>query len=389
MKISDIDSELYRGNVTFRLDPTWGISGLVETQRERSTSKLLNLPIRGSPVDSYERCKSTRSCIRASTTYSQDDGTINTSFQYYDRGEDYKTILFLDFEDWRQGTNGWKQSCDWESSPNRCKPLHRKYKSKPKGAHWSPFDFKSLGPKVPTYGGRWNQGLVLNADRKSKDLKLQSDKISEIEAHVKWLGRIMFSSSLEPSARFRKDIINTLVEKQKKELEELRVEQDILMQLSSSQCEAKSCTLLFNTSSLLLTGSIEAQGYIATTPDGTEVAVWSFDSIDIGSEVIISTTGQRAMALLSRSSLYINTTINVHPGTLGGFPGGYAVARADAYRYQSICREDVDESQRENECYGKENCCFGDIAISAFDTRGLSNNMNGPGSASLRVYLHT
>jgi hypothetical protein len=319
----------------------------------------------------------------------QHDGTVISTTQYYVGGEHHDTILFLDFEDWRQGTHGWNQSCDWEPSQRRCQPRYTEQGFKPKGAHWSPFDFTSSGPMVPTYGGRWNQGLVLNLERKTREMQLQTGKIKDIEAHVQWLGRIMFSSSLGPSARFRKDIINQLVEKQKMHLEELRAEQAILMQLSSSQCAAKSCFLLFNTSNLLLTGSIEAQGYVATTPDGTEVAVWSFDSIDLGPEVAVLTTGQRAMALLSRSSLYINTTIKVRPGTLGGFPGGYAVARADGYRYRSVCREDIDESQRESHCYGKYSCCLGDVAISELDTIGASNNMNGPGSPSVRVYLHT
>ena len=387
--MADMDSALYRGNVTFRIDPTWGISGLTDTQNERLSSRLLSLSVRETSPDAYERCKATRTCVRASSNYVQHDGKRSSTFQYYHGGKNNQAILFEDFEDWRQGAYGWKQSCDWEKSSRRCLPRSKVHGSKPKGAHWSPFDFDSLGPNVPTYGGKWNQGLVLNADRKIRDIQLQTKRIKDLEDHIQWLGREMFSSSMDPSARFRKDVINQIMDRQKIYLELLRGEQEILLQLSSSQCGLESCYLLFNTSSLLMTGSIEATGYIGTTPDGSEVAIWSFDSVDLGQEVVVETTGQRAMALLSRSSLYINTSIVVRPGTLGGFPGGYSVARPDEYRFRSVCRENFDEKDRETKCYGKDNCCPGDVKISELASGQVSNNINGPGSPSVRVYLHT
>ena len=50
--------------------------------------------------------------------------------------------------------------------------------------------------------------------------------------------------------------------------------QDKLNTLENSQCVNTPCELLFNTSSLALTGAITATGYLDTLPDGTEVAVY-------------------------------------------------------------------------------------------------------------------
>ncbi|CAM9708102.1 unnamed protein product, partial [Sphacelaria rigidula] len=82
------------------------------------------------------------------------------------------------------------------------------------------------------------------------------------------------------------------------------------------------CTLLFNTSSVSLDGAISATGEVAVTADGTEVAVWAFDQVYLGPEITVEVTGQRAMSILSRTSLVLNTSIVVEPATLGGFPGG-------------------------------------------------------------------
>ena len=47
----------------------------------------------------------------------------------------------------------------------------------------------------------------------------------------------------------------------------------------------------------------------------------------LGPEITIEVTGQRALAILSRSSLVLNTSITAEPSTLGGFPGGGGISR--------------------------------------------------------------
>ncbi len=58
--------------------------------------------------------------------------------------------------------------------------------------------------------------------------------------------------------------------------------------------------------------------------------MFTFNSIYIGPETEVLVVGQRALALLSRTTAFINTTIVAAPGTLGGFQG-----KAD--RQQTSC----------------------------------------------------
>lgn len=81
----------------------------------------------------------------------------------------------------------------------------------------------------------------------------------------------------------------------------------------------------------------------------TEVAVFNFDSLYIGARVNVSLTGNRAIALTSRSANIVDTQLTAQPGELGGFLG--------------------DRLPSETSRWG--------------------NNDNGPGSGSLRVYLQT
>jgi hypothetical protein len=105
--------------------------------------------------------------------------------------------------------------------------------------------------------------------------------------------------------------------------------------LADSQCELfgrvstqpGGCRLLFNTSDATLRGSIEVRGEVALTPGGQPVAVFAFDSIELGPEVNITLVGQRPLVLLSRSSVMINTTFEARPGTLVGFLGGFSWGR--------------------------------------------------------------
>ncbi len=71
--------------------------------------------------------------------------------------EHVEVPLFLDFEDWRRGIRGWEQSCR-VGDTDLCLPSYTIDDAyhKPPGAHWSPFDFDTLGPSVPTFGKTWN-----------------------------------------------------------------------------------------------------------------------------------------------------------------------------------------------------------------------------------------
>uniref|UniRef100_A0A7S2LHS3 GH16 domain-containing protein n=2 Tax=Leptocylindrus danicus TaxID=163516 RepID=A0A7S2LHS3_9STRA len=166
----------------------------------------------------------------------------------------------------------------------------------------------------------------------------------------------------------------------------LEDQQSRMQTLSSSQCVNTLCELVFNTSSLDLTGAVNATGTLVTQDDGTEIALWAFDSINLMTDVNVTLVGQRAMALLARSSIYIDAIFLAKPGTLGGFPGGYSVSRNSDHKLISVCDPDIKSSDG----ITSRRSCAGDVPLSQLTNASVvSNNVNGPGSGSARVYLKT
>jgi hypothetical protein len=124
-------------------------------------------------------------------------------------------------------------------------------------------------------------------------------------------------------------------------------------------------------------------GVVRKTEAGTEVAVFTFNSIYLGPEVQVLVVGQRALSLVSKTTMVINTTIDAAPGTLGGFQGGGSVARyftdalSDTPRSIFIC--DLGN-------YCAFNTSLYDVAATPEERANItSNNVNGPGSGNLRI----
>ena len=385
-QVKDIESPLYKGNITYKVDPVWGVSNTDNTYR--TDSKYLRRSVKKNDSDEYERCKTAHRCSRGWVHYNQSTSKSSSSMQTFSGGEHKEIPLFSDFEDWRQGTQGWRQNCHLSSE--RCANNHPKYDNTaaPFGGHWSPFDFNSLGPSIPSFNTTSNNGLVLN----NKSLIYQEENlrtwIEDIKSYIQWLEIEMHVTSLDAKTRSRADILRDMQRTQEDYMYLLNDENMKLAKLSQSQCRNITCNLVFNTSSLELSGAINATGVVATTLDGTEVAVWSFDSIDLAQEVNVTLTGQRAMALLSRSSIRVNTTLHPHPGTLGGFPGGLSVSRKPMNRFVSVCSEGSYPRKFLDHCDGPP-CCPGDQPLLELVDDMISNNVNGPGSGSVRVYLKT
>ena len=139
-QIDHAQSNLYSGDVTFKVDPTWGVSG--RSKQMRRFTQFLSRPIPSTSDDAYERCKAAHRCPRAWSNYNQTSNEISYTMQLFNGGEHKKAQLFLDFEDWRQGIRSWNQSCRG-GSEEQClpKPDLVDKNTKPLGAHWSPFDF--------------------------------------------------------------------------------------------------------------------------------------------------------------------------------------------------------------------------------------------------------
>jgi len=218
--------------------------------------------------------------------------------------------------------------------------------------------------------------------------------------HIEWLEYNVDIATLDAMSRSRNDVRREISETLHDKRSLLVAEELKFEQLSSSQCLNNSCDLTFNTSSLELFGSVNATGgnsaYIRWNI--SIGFVWSFDSIDIEPEVKINGIGQRPMALVSRSSTYIDTNFVAGAGTLGGFPGGYSVGRPSSDRAVEVCSvctlldlHSVDNTLRgsRDECHSRASTCRGDIPLSKLTNKTLSNNVNGPGSGSARVYLKT
>ncbi len=385
-QMSDAWSSLYSGNVTFRIDPTWGISRI--SKQPRQFTKYLSRPIPSTSEDKYERCKAAQRCPRGSSFYNASSAESRYWYQEFQGGKRNDAILFLDFEDWRRGIKGWEQSCRRDRK-DKCLPVldsGESKKPKPAGAHWSPFQFDSFGPRVETFGKLWNSGLVLNKNVMQRDIDDQLKLIEDHELIVAWVDKEFYHGVTDDvRLRSREEIRNNITDYSDVIMEE----KDVLESLVQSQCANVECKLLFNTSNAMLSGAVNATGVIATTPDGTEVAVWAFDSIDIDENVHVTLTGQRAMALVSRSSARINTTLKVTPGTLGGFPGGFSVSRRPFERLVRVCNQGVEARGFLDVCEGEDSCCPGDVPIDELANGIISNNVNGPGSPSTRVYLMT
>ena len=188
-QISDPKSMLYSSNVTYRIDPTWGISQ--QARQPRKFTQYVSRPILATSMDAHERCKATRRCPRAWGSYNQSSSSESShtfTLQEFRGGEHFTVPLFLDFEDWRRGTRGWKQSCR-RGSGDRCLPVTSSFwpKMSIAGAHWNPFDFEPLGPSIPTARSEWNKGLVLNKMMLELDIDDQTGLIEEYESLVHWM----------------------------------------------------------------------------------------------------------------------------------------------------------------------------------------------------------
>ncbi|GMH83814.1 hypothetical protein TL16_g09723 [Triparma laevis f. inornata] len=407
-QVKDLTSALYSGNVTIRTDQTWGVSA--SNRQAKSDSPYLSYAFDETSEDSYERCKATHRCSRAWEKYDQSNAATEYTQQSFGGGEHSPAFLFADFEDWRKGTFSLRQG----EPANSFSPATI---ATPENVHFNPFDYTSLGPSIPSYNSTHNNGLVLNNASLASQIANQSDYISSLDDYISFIENNADIAIMDAHRRARIDV-RLLTSVTRSEYETLRdSERDKLNTLKNSQCANEPCELLFNTSSVTMTGAIDVVGELVALGDGTEVAVFPFDSIDIGPEVNITITGQRAMALLSRSTVKIDAMIKSHPGVLSGFPGGYSVGRLESDRLSSVCpfwpetgddkfalEESADwrirlrctndlEPRSGDLDQGLASCCPGDVLIPELttltSTQMKSNNVNGPGSGNLRVYQTT
>ena len=259
--------------------------------------------------DPYERCKATNRCNRAMTQYVIDEGRYLFQKQRFRGGRPENADLFLNFEDWMAGTLGLGVDhvrgsgfccADQEgvvciedalrryrvSVVTSCTslpllpPLFQAYllgyNEKTKGAHFNSFDYRNSFPLLPSaddlalaqatpgYTREFDYHLVFN----SSDIKLA------------------FNTTYPP----------TLV-------------------ITNTTCAAAKTvqpTAYINT-----TCTFTVPGFQRLTDKGTQVGLFNFRSIYLGPTVNVTVAGNRAMVLVSRSTVILDTKIVVQPGTLG------------------------------------------------------------------------
>lgn len=300
----------------------------------------------------------------------------------FEQGVLFNASLFLDFEDWRPGTRG----LTWSGSPplsaaRNVTTIDDLALALP-GAHFWPFNDTSIVVSVPAYLHATNEGLVLDRATHLLQIELQAAFADDVKGRLDWIDANIESINMGAELRARRDV------RLEQELNRNNVSQWYagelaeLVALNSSQCTYQVCELLFNTSSLELTGAVNATGVLRLTANGTEVALFAFDSVYLGPEVGVTLVGQRALVLSSRTSIVLNTTMAAAPGTLGGMQGGGSVARlaneslVDGPRLVMIC-------DLLNVCDNSHSFTnFTDEERNSF----ISNNVNGPGSGNVRVY---
>lgn len=308
-------------------------------------------------MDDYERCKMVHNCPMASSSFYVPIRKLKYSFQFYPDGKRIEVPMFLDFEDWRQGSFGLN-SKDFHIS--------EKNDSLVQGAHWSPFHYNV-----------YYDGLVMNSDLRQYTIDEQTNIVGRLKEKMEWMDNVSKISSLDAAYRSRIDIKNQFIAQREILVNNLEKQQSIFDVLSGSHCIEIPCKLLFNSSNLVLSGAFCANGTLGVTDNGTEVAIWTFESINIDSNVQVLFTGQRAISILSRSSVYIDTKFEIHPGSLGGMPGGYSTARNVNHQLLSVCSKNTSSTK---------DMCVGDKRFSYKIPRDISNNVNGIGSPSLRNY---
>ena len=398
-QVAHTDSTLYKGNVTIRVDPIWGVSQYYQEQRksqaqftlqyyEYDKSRLSN-PARASEITAYDRCKANRRCNWGVVKQDQYTNDVRYFHQLFDRGVLYETNTFLDFEDWRMGSRGfsWDGGIPLTAPGATSIPKARAADYSLRGAHFSPFEQASLGPDIPCYGLERNQGLVLDRSLQRKQIDHQEALVSDINGRMQFLTNNIENATMGPILRSRKDVRENLTWVIADFNHWLQNEKIELQNLSSSMCVSTSCYIQFNTSSLLLTGAITGKGELKKTPNGTEVALFTFNSIYLGPELKVTLVGQRALALLSKTSAVINTTIEALPGYLGGFQGGGSVARLPS--------DELSDSPRPVLICDLGHYCLGSSLFSGNSSQYsnnltiVSNNVNGPGSGNLRLNAFT
>ncbi len=185
----------------------------------------------------------------------------------FDNGVLFETNLFLDFEDWRMGSRGFSwngyvppSALGSSSIPKARAAAGTTDSGGIRGAHFWPFNQTSLGPDIPCFRTERNQGLVLDRALQQSQVDAQVALVDDLQGRIDWLGANIEVAAMGPTLRSRKDVRSNLTWVQADFVHWRSNEVAELRELNSSQCAEHQCVVLFNTSSLQLTGAVNATG---------------------------------------------------------------------------------------------------------------------------------
>eukprot|EP00903_Cladosiphon_okamuranus_P013614 g12679.t1 len=234
----------------------------------------------------------------------------------------------------------------------RCKDVHRCNRA------WVHYDGNYRRVKYTTQarGLRDFSGLVLDEQRKARELARLDIQAAQLNHKLAWIMETRETATLDASRRSRQDAAAAA---------------DELADFTQSACPISDGTTL------------------AEETYGDHTYEWwadfngSIAPVYLGPEIAIEVTGQRPLAILSRGSLILNTSIIAEPSTLGGFPGGGGIAR-DPGTDRLLSTPSVPPE------YDLSSLVGGTLeGVGSGGADVASYNINGPGSASYRYFLFT
>ena len=273
-QVRDPTSRLYDGNVTVRVDPSWGVSGVGGTPGKR-TSDHLPYAVRGNsslPYHGYAAPRSTRPTSAQGDAagargchehYYAENATRYHTTRVFAGGARAVADLFAPFEDWRvvHGRLGPARAPVGTAPRTRPAPCARVV---------APMRLKRLGaPPVRTVDPwgwcherqacsavKFNGGLVLNRARLARDVALQEKLIKNIRDDLAWVESWRETAVLDADgARTRFDVIQLMRRRADDIRAKIKAEEKVLRDLNGTQCTLlRRCQLFINTSSITIRG---------------------------------------------------------------------------------------------------------------------------------------
>ncbi|CAM9699013.1 unnamed protein product, partial [Laminaria digitata] len=238
-QLQNASSALFAGNVTYSTDPMWGLSGDGGVAQEYSPH-LPHQVYDDHRGDEYERCKDVHRCNRAWINYNSSVRSIHFTTQAFRQGLHVPASMFANFEDWRMGTFGWlmRGAPDPRAGDSDGGDAAEDGGVSPRGGHFDPRNFTSLGPRVSVEvrGLRDFSGLVLDTQQKDRAMAALEIEAAQLRDKLSWIVETRYKASLDASHRSRQDAAAAADEAAESVQSDLDDVLDTRNTLNSTQC---------------------------------------------------------------------------------------------------------------------------------------------------------